>query len=302
MEQMDQLNYHHLRYFWTVVREGGVSRAAEALRLSQPTVSAQIRQLEDVLGERLFQRQGRTLVPTDVGRMVFRYADEMFGIGRELMETLRGRPAGRPLQLTVGVANAVPKLIVYRLLRPALHGTGAAQLLCREGSPDELLPALATHALDVVISDAPAPEHVRVKAFSHLLGESDMAFFAPAALASKLRRRFPASLDGVPALLPARNTALRRGIDDWLAAEGIQLQVRAEFDDSALMQVFSQDAPAVFPAPAVIERDICRFYGVRLVGRTSAVRERYYALSVERRLKHPAVVAITAAARADVFR
>jgi LysR family transcriptional activator of nhaA len=202
----------------------------------------------------------------------------------------------------VGVANAVPKLIVYRLLRPALHGADAAQLLCREGSPDELLPALATHALDVVISDAPAPEHVRVKAFSHLLGESDMAFFAPAALASKLRRRFPASLDGVPALLPARNTALRRGIDDWLAAEGIRLRIRAEFDDSALMQVFSQDAPAVFPAPAVIERDICRFYGVRLVGRTSAVRERYYALSVERRLKHPAVVAITAAARADVFR
>jgi len=298
---MEWLNYHHLLYFWTVVREGGISKAAQKLRLSQPTISAQIRQLEGVLGQRLFQRQGRTLVPTDVGRLVFRYADDIFSIGQELMETLRGRPAGRPLQLTVGIANAVPKLIVYRLLRPALQGPEAVQLVCREGSPDQLLAELATHALDVVISDAPAPEHVRVKAFNHLLGESDTTFFAPTALATRLRRRFPASLRDAPALLPARNTALRRGIDEWFAKEDLQPRVIAEFEDTALMKVFSQAVPAVFPAPAVIEKDICRFYGVRVVGRTSAVRERYYAISVERRLKHPAVVAITNTAREDVF-
>ncbi|MBK9239286.1 MAG: transcriptional activator NhaR [Acidobacteria bacterium] len=298
---MEWLNYHHLLYFWTVVREGGISKAAQKLRLSQPTISAQIHQLEGVLGQRLFQRQGRTLVPTDVGRLVFRYADDIFSIGQELMETLRGRPAGRPLQLTVGIANAVPKLIVYRLLRPALRGPEAVQLMCREGSPDQLLAELATHALDVVISDAPAPEHAR-EGVQSPPGESDTAFFAPAALATRLRRRFPASLRDAPALLPARNTALRRGIDEWFAKEDLQPRVIAEFEDTALMKVFSQAVPAVFPAPAVIENDICRFHGVRVVGRTSAVRERYYAISVERRLKHPAVVAITNTAREDVFK
>jgi LysR family transcriptional activator of nhaA len=299
---VEWLNYHHLLYFWTVVREGSVSRAAEKLRLAQPTISAQIRQLEDSLGERLFQRQGRTLVPTDVGRLVYRYADEIFGIGRELMETLRGRPAGRPLQLTVGVANAVPKLVVYRLLRPAVEGPDAVHLVCREDSTDRLLADLATHALDVVITDRPAPEHVRVRAFNHLLGESDTSFFAPPALASRLRRKFPASLKDAPALLPTPNTALRRGLDEWCAKHDLQLRVIGEFEDSALMKVFGQAAPAIFPAPSAIEQDICRFYGVRVVGRTSGVKERYYAISVERRLKHPGVIAITTTAREDVFR
>lgn len=299
---MEWLNYHHLLYFWTVVREGGISKAAEKLRLSQPTISAQIRQLEESLGERLFQKQGRTLVPTDVGRLVFRYADEIFGIGRELMETLRGRPAGRPLQLTVGVANAVPKLIVYRLLRPASQGPEAVHLVCREDTTERLLGELATHALDVVISDAPAPANVRVKAFNHLLGESDTAFFAPTTMAARLRRRFPASLRDAPVLLPTTNTALRRDLDEWFEKEDVRPRVVGEFEDTALMKVFGQGAPAVFPAPAAIEQDICRFYGVKVVGRTNAVREKYYALSVERRLKHPGVLAITSAAREEVFR
>ena len=298
---MEWLNYHHLLYFWTVVREGGISKAAEKLRLSQPTISAQIRQLEESLGERLFQRQGRTLVPTDVGRLAYRYADEIFGIGREFMETLRGRPVGRPLPLTVGVANAVPKLIVYRLLRPATQGHDAVHLVCREGEPEQLLVDLVAHALDVVIADAPVPAHVRVKAFNHLLGESDTAFFAPPALATKLRRKFPTSLAGAPMLLPTRNTALRRGLDDWFEKQELRPRVVGEFEDTALMKVFGQGAPAVFPAPAAIERDISRFYGVRVVGRTDVVRERYYAISVERRLKHPGVVAITSAAREEVF-
>jgi LysR family transcriptional activator of nhaA len=298
----DWLNYHHLLYFWAVVREGGISRAAGKLRLSQPTISAQIRRLEDALGERLFQKHGRNLVPTDVGRLVFRHADEIFGIGRELMETLRGRPTGRPVQMTVGVANAVPKFVVYRLLRPATQGPDAIHLVCREDSADRLLTELATHALDVVISDTPAPPTVRVKAYSHLLGDSDTAFFATATLAARLRRRFPASLTNAPVLLPTANTALRRDLDEWFDKADLRPRVVGEFEDTALMKVFAQGAPAVFPAPAAIAQDISRFYGVKVVGRTSAVKERYYAISVERRLKHPGVVAITSAAREEVFK
>ena len=299
---MEWLNYHHLLYFWTVAREGGVSKAAEKLRLSQPTISAQVRMLEAALGERLFQRQGRALVLTDVGRHVFRYADEIFGIGRELMETLRGRPAGRPLQLVVGVADAVPKLIVYRLLRPATQGSEPVHLVCREDDTERLVAQLSMHALDVVIADAPAPPHIRAKVFNHLLGESDTAFFAPPKLAARLKRRFPASLDGAPVLLPTSNTALRRSLDAWLDREGVRPHVVGEFEDSALMNVFGQSAGVSFPAPAAIAPDVCRFYGVRAIGRTNAVRERYFAISAERRLKHAGVLAITTAARDQLFR
>jgi LysR family transcriptional activator of nhaA len=299
---VEWLNYHHLLYFWTVVREGSVTKAAARLRLAQPTISAQVRRLEDSVGERLFQRQGRTLVLTETGRLVFRYADEIFGIGRELVETLRGRPPGRPAQLTVGVANAVPKLIVYRLLRPATRGADPIKLICREDDAERLATALASHALDVVIADTPAPPHVRVKVFNHLLGESDTAFFAPDPLALKLRRRFPASLDGVPMLIPTPNTAVRRGLDAWFDDVRVRPRILGEFEDSALMKAFGQGMGAVFPASAAIARDICRFYGVRVIGRTDAVRERYYAISAERRLTHPGVLAITSAARDEVFR
>jgi LysR family transcriptional activator of nhaA len=298
---MEWLNYHHLMYFWTVAREGGISRAAGKLRLSQPTISAQIRLLEQSLGQRLFQRQGRTLVMTDVGRVVFRYADEIFGIGRELMETLRGRPAGRPLQLTIGVANAVPKLIAYRLLQPAVGSENPVHVVCREDNAEQLTMLLATHALDVVIADTPAPPHVRAKVFNHLLGESDTAFFAPAALAARLRRRFPRSLTGAPLLVPTANAALRRALDEWFEKEDLRPRLAGEFEDSALMKVFGQGTGVAFPAPAVIAADVCRLYGVREIGRTAAVRERYYAISAERRLKHPGVLAITSAARDAVF-
>jgi LysR family transcriptional activator of nhaA len=298
---MAWLNYHHLLYFWTVAREGGVSRAAKRLRLSQPTVSAQVRLLEHSLGEQLFRRSGRALVLTEVGRVVFRYADEIFNLGRELTETLRGRPAGRPLQLTVGIANVVPKLVVYRLLRPATRGDEPVHLVCREDNVEPLIAELAVHALDVVISDAAALPHLRAKVFNHLLGESDTAFFAPAPLAARLRRRFPASLSDTPLLVPTRNTALRRSLDEWFDKQGIRPDIVGEFEDSALMKAFGGAGGVVFPASAAIERDVCRMYGVQVAGRTSAVRERYYAISVERRLKHPAVLAITAAAREDLF-
>jgi LysR family transcriptional activator of nhaA len=299
---MDWLNYHHLLYFWTVVREGSVSRAAEKLRLAQPTISAQVKLLEEALGDTLFDRQGRRLALTDTGRLVYRYADEIFGIGRELQEALKGRPAaGRPLPLSVGVANAVPKLIVHRLLKPAVSAGQPIHLVCREDSTPTLLAELATHALDVVITDVPAPPHVRVKVFSHLLGESGTTFFAAGSLAVKLRRRFPRSLNDVPVLLPTRHTALRLALDHWFEAEDLHPRIVGEFDDSALMKTFGQAGRVAFPASTAIAQEVVRQYRVQPVGRATGVRERYYAISVERRLKHPGVLAITTAARTELF-
>ena len=298
---MDWLNYHHLLYFWTVVREGGVSKAAEKLRLSQPTVSAQVKMLEGALGEALLERQGRTLALTEVGRVVYRYADEIFTIGRELQGTLKGRPSGRALHFTVGVANAVPKLIAYRLLRPAIEGPEAVRVTCREDHPDQLVAQLAVHALDVVISDGPAAPHVRVKVFNHLLGESGTTFFAAGPLARRIRRGFPRSLNDTPTLLPTINTALRRALDQWFEAEDLHPPVAGEFEDSALLKAFGESGRAVFPAPTAIEREVCRHYRVAVVGRAPKVRERYYAISAERRLKHPGVLAITATARTELF-
>ena len=299
---MDWLNYHHLLYFWTVVGEGSVSKAAAKLNLSQPTVSAQVRMLEGAIGERLLLRKGRSQHLTDVGRVVFRYADEMFGIGRELVETLQGRPPGRAMPLTVGVANAVPKLVVYRLLRPAIGPPETTRLVCREDNAEQLVGQLASYALDVVIANTPAPAYLPIKVFNHLLGESETAFFAPAPLAGRLKRRFPESLGKAPLLLPTSNSPLRRALDEWFEAVGVTPRVVGEFEDSALMQVFGKAEGCVFPAPSVIASDVSSFYGVRLVGRAEAVRDRYYAISVERRLKHPGVLAITSAARDRVFR
>lgn len=295
------LNYHHLLYFWTVVQEGGVSRAAEKLRLSQPTISAQVRMLEDTLGSRLFFRQGRSLALTDTGRIVFRHADEIFGIGCELLETLRGNAPERPQQLVVGVANSVPKLIVCRLLRPVSSGTVPVHLVCREDSTEQLLAQLALHALDVVIADRPAPPHVRVKVFNHALGESGTAFFAPSAEATRLRRRFPKALEDVPVVLPSAETNVRRDLNAWFASVDVRPRVVGEFEDTALMKAFAHDVGAVFPAPLVIAEQTGRLYGVRPIGTAESVRERYFAISAERRVKHPGVLAITEAARHEVF-
>ena len=298
---MEWLNYHHLFYFWTVSREGGISKAADKLRLSQPTISAQIKLLEDSLGERLFQRRGRTLLLTDVGRVVDRYAEEIFTVGQELVETLKGRPSGEAPRLTVGVANAVPKLVVCRLLRPATDGVKPMQVTCREGHPDQLVAQLATHNVDVVLSDSPAAPHVRVKVFNHLLGESGTTFFAGADLTRRLRRGFPQSLTGARMLLPTRNTALRRALEQWFEAEDVFPNVTGEFEDSALLSAFGGSGRAAFPAPTAIEREVCHHYRVTVIGRADAVRERYYAISAERRLKHPGVVAITSVARTKIF-
>jgi LysR family transcriptional activator of nhaA len=298
---MDWLNYHHLYYFWLVAREGSIARAAEQLHLAHPTISKQLRQLEASFEDKLFDRVGRNLVLTRFGRTVFRYAEEIFSVGRELQDAVQGRPVGRPLKFEVGIPEVIPKLIAHRLLAPAFGLGEAVHVVCREGKHDDLLAELAVHRLDIVLSDAPASPTVSVRAFSHLLGECGLSFFGSAKLAAKCRRTFPSSLEGAPLLLPIDNTAIRRDLEQWFDMEGIRPRIVGEFEDSALMKVFGQDGIGLFPAPTVIEKEVCRQYKVRVAGRTDAVRERYYAISVERRIKHPAVLVICAAARNKIF-
>lgn len=299
---MTWLNYHHLLYFFTVAREGSVVMAAEKLRLTQPTISGQVKALEQTLGERLFQRQGRRLVMTEVGRLVYRYAEEIFSLGQEMLDTLNDRPTGRPLRLIVGVADQMPKMLVHRLLAPALALPAGVQIVCRDDKTDRLLAALAMHELDVVLADAPMAPGVAVRAFNHLLGECGVSFFATPTLARTLGRRFPKSLDGAPMVLPAENIAVRRSLEQWFEAQDVRPNVVAEIEDSAVLKSFGQGGAGVFPAPSVVEAAVAQQYGVRVVGRTTDVVERFYAISVEKKLKHPAVVAITEAARVGLFK
>ena len=298
---MDWLNYHHLLYFWMVAREGTIARASKELRLAQPTISGQIRTLEESLGEKLFTRVGRNLVLTDVGHMVYRHADEIFAIGRELMDTLKGRPSGRPLRLHVGIADVVPKLISHRLLHPALDLEEPVQIVCKEDKTDRLLAELSIRGLDMVLADEPIGGAVKVKAFNHLLGECGVTFFAVPELARKYRRKFPESLDEAPMLVPTENTLLRRNLDHWFEKLEIRPHIVAEFEDSALLKVFGQEGVGVFTGPSAIADEICQHYGVRTIGETDEVVERYYAITVERRIKNPAVVAISRAARGELF-
>ncbi|MFL5318989.1 MAG: transcriptional activator NhaR [Myxococcaceae bacterium] len=298
---MEWLNYHHLYYFWTVARAGTIAKASEELRLAQPTISSQIKMLEDSLGQKLFERQGRRLVLTDVGRTVLRYADDIFRIGRELQHSVKGQPTGQKLRLEVGVADVIPKLVAERLLQPALGAVPDLHLRCREGPLPTLLGALAMHELDVVLSDSPITEPVRVKAFNHLLGETGISFFATGPLAA-LKKSFPASLSGASALLPSEGTSLRRGLDSWMETKGIRPNIVGEFDDTALMQAFGARGFGFFAAPTVIEDSVVSQSGATVIGRTDEIRERYYAVSVERRLRHPAVVAMAEAARSELFR
>jgi LysR family transcriptional activator of nhaA len=299
---MDWLNYHHLLYFWTVVREGGLAPAAKKLHVAQPTLSTQIHALEDSLGEALFAKQGRRLVPTEMGRVVCRYADEIFGLGRELLATVQGRPTGRPQRLRVGIADAVPKLIVRRLLESVRSLDEPVRLVCVEGKPEQLVTELAVLTLDVVLSDSPIQAPTGLKAYHHLLGESPVTLFAGAALARRLKAGFPRSLDGAPFLLPTDNAALRRALDQWFEENDVRPDVIAEFEDSALLAAFGQEGSAVFVGSSAIEREIAVQYDVRRIARLASVRERFYAITVERRIKHPGVVAISEVARQRLFR
>jgi LysR family transcriptional activator of nhaA len=292
---VEWLNYHHLLYFWTAAREGGVTRAAKKLRLAQPTVSEQIKRLEELLGNPLFERKGRTLALTEFGRTIFGYADEIFSLGRELMDAAKSQGAGRPRRLVVGVADVLPKLIVYRLLEPALRL--GIELVCREDYIDQLLAGLSIHEVDLVLSDSPVGANVGVRAFNHLLGESSISFFAVKEQAARLKRAFPSSLDGERFLFPEEQTVLRRSLDQYFEDVGAHPRFAAEFADSALAMSFGQAGAGIFAGPTVIEREIKKQYGVAVIGRAKQVRERYYAISAERRLVHPGVLAISQAAR-----
>jgi len=298
---MEWINYHHLLYFWTVAREGGLVQAGKVLRLSHPTLSAQIHTLEDQLGEKLFVKVGRKLALTEQGRVAFRYADEIFTLGREMVDTVKGRSVGQSLRLDIGVVDVVPKFVVRSLLQPALELPEPVRLVCYEKSYEALLGDLALHTLDIVISDAPVPAGSSVRAFNHFLGETGVAIFGTKQLISKYKRDFPKSLDGAPFLLPLETLHLRRSLNLWFDRHGIKPRVVAEFEDSALLKAFGADGIGLFPAPSVVEKEVMTQYGVQALGLAEDVKERFYAISVERRLKHPAVVAISNAARHELF-
>jgi LysR family transcriptional regulator, transcriptional activator of nhaA len=298
---LEWLNYHHLRYFWAVAREGSVSRAAQQLRLAQPTVSEQIRALEHAIGERLLARAGRGVVLTEVGKTVYAFADEIFRLGRDLQDTIKGRPTGRPSRLGVGILDAVPKLAAFRILEPVLAMDPPVRLVCVEDTPERLLDRLSTHELDVVLADAPiGPSHAS-RAYNHLLGECRVGIFGTPRLARAARRRFPDSLAELPFLLPTTDTTLRRSLDAWLDQRGILPNVVAELEDSALIVEFGALGAGLFAAPDAIMEDALRARGLQRVGSIDALRERYYAISIERKLAHPAVVAIAGAARRRWF-
>jgi LysR family transcriptional activator of nhaA len=298
---MEWLNYHHLLYFWMTARHGSIAKASEELRLAPPTLSSQIRLLEASLGEALFVREGRRLVLTDVGRVVQGYAEEIFSRGREMLDVVKRRVGTAALNLTVGVSDALPKLVAWRLLQPAFSVAPEVRVICRDGRHDRLVGALALHELDVVLSDAPATGTLRVRAFNHPLGECGVSFFATRTLAARLPGGLPRCLDGAPFVVPTDNTALRRSLDVWFERHAVRPRIVGEIEDSALLKTFGQAGAGVFAAPTVIEREVTRQYGVRVIGRTDEIRERYYAISADRRLKHPAVVALSEAARSTIF-
>ncbi len=298
---MDWLNYHHLLYFWTVAREQSVSKAAAMLHVAQPTVSAQVRSLERSLGQKLFERQGRQLRLTSDGEKVFRYADEIFTLGRELLQTVKGEPQAAPKRFRVGVSDALPKLTTYRLLEPALAMQPAFRLHVRIDKTERLLGELAVHAVDLVVADAPMMPSLKVRAFSHLLGETTVSIFGTATLARDARKKFPGSLHGAPMLLQTNNTAVRQSLDQWFDVHGIQPRVVGEVEDMAMLQTLGEHGLGLFAAPTVVRREICRRYKVAWVGELDRVRERFYGISVERRITHPAVRLIADQAKRRLF-
>jgi len=298
---MESFNYHHLRLFWAVAHEGNLTRASKKLHLAPQTVSTQIRDFEATLGEKLFRRSGRRMVLTDVGHVALRYADEIFSLGQELREALRGQPTGRPLRLVVGVADVMPKLVAHRLIEPALLLEEPVRIVCREGTPEKLLADLSIHGLDVVLSDAPIPPGMNVRAYNHQLGRCGVTFMAQRDLARRLRKGFPRSLEGAPVLLPNEDTVLRRELDEWFDERGVRPVIAGEFEDSALLKVFGQAGAGFFAVPTVIAKEVVRQYEVQPIGATDDVSERFYAISVERRVRHPAVAAICEAARSELF-
>jgi len=294
---MRHLNYNHLLYFWTVAREGSITKATKTLHLTPQTISGQLKLLEEAVGEQLFDRVGRGLVLTDTGHLVLHYADEIFSLGQELSVRVKSGELGLPTTLKVGLTSSLPKLIGMRILQPSTEGQPQIRLTCREGSLDSLLGDLAIHQLDLIISDSPLPAGMNVKAYSHKLGDSNLAFFVQRAQARRYRGNFPACLDGSPLLFPTSSSPIRRALEDWFQQQDISPRMIAEFDDSAMMKAFGEAGVGVFPSPGVISAEIESMYKCRQIGQTNAVKESYYAISPERKLKHPQVLEVITQAR-----
>lgn len=292
-----KLNYQHLLYFWSVVRTGSLARAATELALSPPTVSAQLRTLEERLGAKLLTKSGRKLIPTEVGRLVFTYADQIFDIGRELLDAVDQRPSQRPLRFTVGIDDVVPKEIAQRLLEPAMTMGQPVRITCHEGTLERLVASLAVHELDVVISDAPCSPTLNVRAYNHLLGRTGVCWMATPAIAASLRRGFPRSLGGVPMLLPTDDTAMRRALDQWLEQHDVRPVLVGEFEDYGLLREFARAGHGFAPVPSVQESQFRREYGFQRIGAARPVTAEYFAISLERRIRHPALAAVVAGAR-----
>jgi LysR family transcriptional activator of nhaA len=298
---VEYLNFHHLRYFWTVARKGGVRKAAEALHVSQPSISAQLGLLEQGLGEKLFKRSGRNLVLTETGHLVLSYADEIFSAGRELMNAVKQRPGKRAIRLSIGITDALSKLITFEILKAAFDYTHPVHVICREGEIGPLVHQLQAHRLDIVLADEPASSALNAKTFNHRLGRSGVTFCAMPPLAAKLRRRFPQSLDGAPALLPSENMGMRRALETWFDAQGIRPQVIGEFEDSALMEVCSSGGRGFTVVHTVVDRAALKHYGLRVIAKVDECGSDFYAITAERRLKHPAAAAITEHAYSHLF-
>ena len=298
---MRHLNYSHLQYFWTVAREGSVAKAAEVLNLTPQTISGQLKLLDEAVGQPLFNRVGRRLVLSETGRVVFDYAEEIFTVGAELASVVRGHQRSGPTSLAVGIVSSMPKLIAERIVAPAIMGEQSVRVRCHEASLEQLLSELAVHRLDIVLSDQPVPDGLNIKAYNHRLGESSMSFFALRSQARRYRGRFPASLMDAPMLLPSPHSALRRRMDDWFETHEIFPRIVGEFDDSALLKAFGEAGTGIFAGPTVIAEEICRMYRMAVIGETDEIKERFYAISPERRLKHASVVMITDTARSDLF-
>ena len=298
---MEWLNYHHLLYFWMVAKRGSIARACEDLRLAQPTISGQLRALEENLGEKLFIRQGRRLVLSDTGQVVYRYAEEIFALGGELADVLKGRPRNRPTRLVVGVSDLIPKLIAFRILEPALAIKHGIKIECYEDTPEKLLLSLSAHELDLVLTDAPAYSALRVRVFNHLLGSTGVGLFASPPLANFYRKRYPNSLTGAPFLLPMKNSAVRQMLNQWFEVHSIRPRILGEFQDTALLTTFGQAGTGIFAAPLAIEREVLKRYRVTKLGDLEDRITEYYAISAERKIKHPAATVIAEVARHKLF-
>jgi LysR family transcriptional activator of nhaA len=298
---MNWLNYHHLLYFWNVAREGSISRAASKLHLSQPTISGQLRQLEKSVGSKLYEREGRELRLTEVGRLVFNYAEEIFSAGQELMERLKGAQTDGVITFTVGIPDFLPKQVAFRLIEPVFRMSQKVQLICNEGKLADLLADLAIHKADLVLSDSPAGSQVSVKAYNHSLGECGVTWVGTQAFADRLRDQYPNSLEGQPLLLPAQNTILRRTVEEWFERQNFTPNIIAEIEDSALLKLLATEGIGIAPVAASVLEDLEIRYALFPIGNLENATMQFYAISVERKVSHPAVRAITEAARNKLF-